>query len=524
LGQIQKGIKINLSDLRVVFFLFTLLAVFGLYHIFRVPLWYDEAITILQLSGIGSPSWGVGLIRVEEFKTLLNSTTTFSNLIQELYYGDVHPPLYYSIALVFKHVLPSDVSYVRIISLVSILLSCYFLMNIQGKKYSALFVLTVCCVFYFSPIIQWAAINARGYSLAILLVSITLSCSVKSISPGLTKTYPSRYILLACIFAGLAFWTHYFTILVTLPLVSAIFLNMMIEKRKIEIFSLLAFLVMISLILPFLAQQIGARPNQMAGFSSMFNEATYLLRYVLTALFEHHQNFIIGISQILIIAFLIATYCVDSFRTESLRAKKVCSLMCFVCLIFFVGLLFLFFVTDKTLKGASTYRYISFVVPLLAFMVAQGVLVLYQWNKITAVFVCAFLIGNTFLSWHDMSIDLMPWKDKRNISFVLQVKDKYEASEVCFMLPKGFGRGHQGKWAILLSSENKMQVMSNNDEYILDTSFIAECSFIYVLSDETKRLNSAVEKFVTLLSKNKNYRLIQNKFDDPNLPAWIFIK
>jgi len=45
-----------------------------------------------------------------------------------------------------------------------------------------------------------------------------------------------------------------------------------------------------------------------------------------------------------------------------------------------------------------------------------------------------------------MSIDLMPWKDKSiDISFVLQVKDKYEASEVCFILPKGFGRGHQGK-------------------------------------------------------------------------------
>ena len=40
----------------------------------------------------------------------------------------------------------------------------------------------------------------------------------------------------------------------------------------------------------------------------------------------------------------------------------------------------------------------------------------------------------------------MPWKDKSiDISFVLQVKDKYEASEVCFILPKGFGRGHQGK-------------------------------------------------------------------------------
>jgi len=84
--------------------------------------------------------------------------------------------------------------------------------------------------------------------------------------------------------------------------------------------------------------------------------------------------------------------------TESLKAKKVCFLMCFVCFSFFVGLLFLFFVTDKTLKGASTYRYISFLVPILAFMVAQGVLVLYKWQKKTAIFVCAFLIGNTFLS------------------------------------------------------------------------------------------------------------------------------
>jgi uncharacterized membrane protein len=492
-----------------------------------VPLWYDEAITLLQLSGIGSPSWGVGLVRVEEFKTLLNSTATFSNLIQGLYYGDVHPPLYYSVALVFKHVLPAHVGYVRIISLVAILLSCYFLMNMQHKKNhanSTLFILTICGVFYFSPIIQWAAINARGYSLAILLVTITLVCSVKSISPGVTKTQPSRYILFACISAGLAFWTHYFTILLTLPLISAILLNMMIEKRKIEIFSLLVLLVMISLMLPFLAQQIGARPDQMAGFSSMFNEATYLLRYVLTALFEHHRNVIIGLSQILIMTFLIATYCVDSFKTKSLKAKKVCFLMCFVCLSFFVGLLFLFFVTDKTLKGASTYRYISFLVPILAFMVAQGVLVLYQWQKKTAIFVCAFLIGNTFLSWHDMAIDLMPWKDKKNISFVLQVKDKYKASEVCFILPRGFGRGHQGKWASLLSSENKMQVISRNDDYILNTKLIAECSFIYVLSDETKQLNSAVEKFVAFLSNNKNYRLIQNNFDDTNLPAWIFVK
>lgn len=524
MGQIQKSIKTSLSDSRVALVLFTLLAVFGLYHIFRVPLWYDEAITILQLSGIGSPSWGVGLVRVEEFKALLNSTATFSNLIQELYYNDVHPPLYYSVAWLFKHVLPVDVGYVRIISLVSILISCYFLMNMQYKKNSALFILTICCVFYFSPIIQWAAINARGYSLAILLVTITLACSVKSISPGVTKTQPSRYILLACISAGLAIWTHYFTILVTLPLISAILLNMMIEKRKVEIFSLLVFSVMISLMVPFLAQQIGARPHQMAGFSSMLNEATYLFRYVLTVLFEHHQNFIIGFSQILIMAFVIVAYCVNSFRTESLKAKKVCLLMCFVCFSFFVGLLFLFFVTDKTLKGVSTYRYISFLVPILAFMVAQGVLVLYQWQKKTVIFVCAFLIGNTFLSWHDMTIDLMPWKDKKNISFVLQVKDKYNASEVCFILPKGFGRGHQGKWISLLSSENKMQVISANNDYILDTSFIAECSFIYVLSDETKQLTPAVEKFVALLSKNKNYRLIQNKFDDSNLPAWIFVK
>jgi hypothetical protein len=69
-----------------------------------------------------------------------------------------------------------------------------------------------------------------------------------------------------------------------------------------------------------------------------------------------------------------------------------------------------------------------------------------------------------------------------------------------------------------------MQVMSTHDDYRLDTNFIAECSFVYVLSDETKLLNSAVENFVALLSNNKNYRHIQNKFDDSNLPAWIFVK
>lgn len=505
----------------IYFFTFVLACIFMLTNAFTIPIWYDEAITLLQLAGHGSYEWPLGLRTVQEQQQVYASASDWAILVQHIYHHDVHPPLYYLFSLLSVKLLGLNLIYIRLISCISILISGAIIIKCFQKEK---LIIPICVVFLFfgSPAIQWASINARDYALTILFVTLAFYSSlicVDSLKNHQVKKSEIHLCLLA-LFSGLAFSSHYFSILVTGPLffISLIYVGKVSYKKGIAPLTIICIFIAINF--PFLLDQMGARPNQMTGFSGIYKELVYLSRTMLTIFYEHHENYLLGSVQILTTALMFIPYLIFNIKHYKKPEFKTFILLHFCILSFVFLLIALFFITDKTLKGTSTIRYMSFLIPVLAITIGKNITQSFKMNKwLGYSFVCLIFI-NIMYTWHDNKLEIAPWKDHALMDFSLKQIELQGESHSCVFIPNGFGRGNPSKWVYTLPANVRIQILKKNEDLPSLSKTALTCSLIIVQDDETSEQTDKIHQFINLLKQNNRYAEINNPYINKNLSTW----
>lgn len=444
----------------------------------NLPPWYDEAITLLQLSNTVPANWPDGLLQVGDLRLAEAEMQSYSGIIQTLITGDVHPPLYYIVSLSFTKLTGLTVFNLRLVSIIATLMAFYLISKYNSHSKAALLLTPI--VFFF-PMMQWTAVNARGYGLAFLLVTMTLLFVYRYLD-----SFKGKYLYLASFCTGLAFLTHYFTIFVTGPLLMAAIIVAFSEKKLRLATLLIAVIICILLMViavPFLIQQLGARPDQYHIFTGFQLELTAVLRHIAELANFKSQFEWLDFFRNAICITLISTL-MGYYLLNYKQISKQLFVTLFSFIMFFVMLVLLFKLTDKTLSTNATQRYMVFVYPCLFFMV---LCFLERFGQLkTALFI--YFSINTLFNWFFIESKPLPWRPEATYSLVNAPNPRKNNDSPCSIVPRGFGRG--GPAVAMYSMENNGRILIIDKECDIQkhAKALATCSSVKIYKDEKKIL------------------------------------
>ncbi|MCA8881577.1 MAG: glycosyltransferase family 39 protein [Rhodobacteraceae bacterium] len=271
-------------------------AVFGGYNIARLTIDFDEAITLLELAGDAAPDWPHGLTTAGSIASAFDGHASLSGLGELLKATDVHPPLYYWTASLWGDIVGQTKTGLRSLSLACILLAAFLLSRI-GAIFGPFAQVAAPIIFLVSPATIFAAINARGYGLALLLLVAMTACALRGIRPsdpdgGEADRGADFAIAAAGAFGGAAFLTHYFTLFATAPALGLMGIFALRRHPVAVIAAAILALLAAFVALPYLAVQIDARPNQYVGFRGLTAELLALFRAFVEQFTEIPQRYI----------------------------------------------------------------------------------------------------------------------------------------------------------------------------------------------------------------------------------------
>lgn len=338
--------------------------------ILALPLWNDEAYTLLEITGNLSldalVAWPQGVVGVEQLMGIFSGLSGMGELAQILRAMDVHPPLYYQVAWAWAWLWGASLEAVRFLSLLCALGAAalwYGTMRRVMGIYALIGLVVVVC----APPFAYAAVNARNYGWVLLLVVIVLVCIHKAWERVRAGHHAHAWLGLAGIVAALALASHYFTALLMGPLLLATALWAGRRGWKGVCVGVAAMAGAVWAIAPFIAVQFGARPAQYNGFTEVLPEVLSLLRAA------SNQFSVLPSPLGTMGVFCITLVLLASLMWATLRSPwSVARVYGIGVLGFFVALFSLFWYTDKTLRIFDAPRYAMFVLPGFAWLLAHA--------------------------------------------------------------------------------------------------------------------------------------------------------
>lgn len=341
----------------------------NLYEASVLPFWYDEGWTLMQITG-GLTAEGIQLpvgtvMESAQARALVEHPGAYSDIADTLYTRDTHPPAYFQAVWAWSQVFGTSLLGIRSFSVLCFTLAVG-LVYLQARRLAGPAALIALALLLASPGAAYSAINARGYGMALLLVAVVLVGTMRAIETPRARVWP----ILAGGAAGLAAMTHYFAIIVLLPIGITVIV-WCIRRRS---WATLAWMLvaaapgLCTAALVWLPQQMDARPNQMHGFSSWPAEMISLLRVFVNQFTLYKVDPLwLGVITTAIAAMLLAAIIVQARRGFHHPAVAI-AFTGFVG--YMVGLVALFWSTDKTLLHFSVPRYSVVMLPCLAVLVA----------------------------------------------------------------------------------------------------------------------------------------------------------
>jgi uncharacterized membrane protein len=344
----------------------------NLYDAATIPFWSDEGWTITLVTGVLDVN---GLIipvgdvaPTESFQALVAQPGPYNRIAASLYTQDTHPPVYFQTLWAWIHLFGISNLGLRSLSLVCMAVTAGLLFW-YGRQRAGAAALVALTFSFTNPGAVYAAVNARGYGLAILLVAVALIGFLQAIK----SERHVQWAALAGAASGLAVITHYFSILTLLPAGLAAFAFMAARRRWMSVgATLLAAAVPSYLALTvWLPQQIGARPKQMRGFDDIGIQALSLFRVFVNQFTRYTlDNIGVAIATTVVAGALLGG--ILAFGRRGWKNPDI-AIPFAGFLGFLLGLLALFWATDKTLFAFSVPRYGTLSMPALALLLVQFV-------------------------------------------------------------------------------------------------------------------------------------------------------
>lgn len=411
-----------------------------------LPPGHDELITMLQMRGHANPSFLPLASIVEQQQIFSGPLADFSDVSPMLLETDVHPPLYYHLALFVSKIGFESLPELRLLSLSMVSLGgaalLYLSWRMSEKRFWAVF---LSAVFLMSsgPVI-YAAINVRNYGLLFLLFSL-MSLGLFYVNKHKGWRHVGVCSALA-VLSVLALWTHYFAALG----VAALFFGWFVfsVRTKFQALSWGLSSVFVALcawpLKDWLDVHLHARDNQYEGFRGGLEFLSMLRIFSEQGAFGGNPEspwnmiLILGVGFGVLGVVLLALMQKTSFFSRQYGT------------VFVMGsalLLGLFWYTDKTLVTLDSSRYalflIVFFVPLLGWSA----------TKIQILLPAIVTIGATSWVMSDIQFDPWGWEN----AFPESVE--YLQDETHLAVFGGSRRGIEG--AILYRAQTGFAAMPN---------------------------------------------------------------
>lgn len=192
-------------------------------------LWYDEGWTLAEITGVLTGEGVVLPHGVSPGSVFGQATATpgaFEGVSSSLYHHDVHPPVYFQALWAWSHVFGTSPLGLRSLSVVSAMGAAWLMFLHTRRRYGSPALLGLAMLLA-SPGAAYAAVNARGYGLALLLCSIAIIAVLRSLEGRRSV----QWALVAGVATGVASITHYFTLLVLGPVCMAGVVYLVVQKR-----------------------------------------------------------------------------------------------------------------------------------------------------------------------------------------------------------------------------------------------------------------------------------------------------
>lgn len=324
----------------------TLVALTAAIHISTRAVWGDEAITLLTLAGHSMPTWTNGRLEFYGFSSL-------QQILSTLTWHDFHPPLYFWLAEVWRHLTGPSLTAARSLSALCVLASMVVTYGIAGgwqMRFRALPAL----LFGFSGVSLMYAATARQYALAELLILLALYCG-------------QRRSLWAGVVAALAVATHYYALLAIAPILAVQCVSAWKSQRRWSLCSALLFSLGVAALVPMLKVQAAARMSHYPTTAPLYREASVLVVGELVAGFPLSSKLWIAvISAALVgVGFILGT-------RRSMAERNLVPLIGF--LFFSLAFLLLEQSSRKALPDNFPIPYyVGFCVPTFVFLISYGV-------------------------------------------------------------------------------------------------------------------------------------------------------
>lgn len=327
----------------IISFIVSCAMVAAVNHLFTTSIWYDEALTLLTVSGHAQTDFTTG---VDPFRP----TANLAKIALELYQQDVHPPLYFWTLALWRMAFGESLEAARALSALFIagtLLLLYRLAREQGMRQPWI----PPAVFAVSGVGLQYAYNARPYAMAAFLI----------ISTFLLAHRRSRWTGI-CGAAAIA--THYFAALCIAPILAVHCWNEWKRNRQWVWATVGSFVIGVAPLLPLLRVHLTARPHQFPGFGPVRNEAYALLKGAMATSLPN--SWLPGWG----FALLTAAGIIFAGIWWCWRQRR--NAATFVYLGFLLGFFLLALATNKSIAKMPDDYYLGIAAPVLALLAGFG--------------------------------------------------------------------------------------------------------------------------------------------------------
>lgn len=353
-----------INERRVVVAVIACAALLAWIHLRTSSIWYDEAITLLTVSGHAQVDWQLGLKQFEP-------TVNLGKILADLRNQDVHPPLYFWALATWRVVFGPSLEVARSFSAVFIIATLVLLFRVarQVGVRPAWFPVAIYAA---SSAGIWYAYDARPYAMATFLIVLTQNLGYRK----------SRW---AGICAAAAFATHYFAVLCVAAVLGFECVSRWKRDSKWVVWTLLSFGLCSAPLLWLLQVHMMARPNQYPEFGFLPHELWALLKGSMQGVMPN--TWLPGWG----LAVIIGAFFVCTGLWSALKMQKWSVPIFYAA--FLCSFLLLAVATHKSIAKMPTAYYLGLAAPWQALLIGYGVKVFPRVTSLLALVVGLGLIA-----------------------------------------------------------------------------------------------------------------------------------
>ena len=356
--------------------------IFG-YYIRHTSIWYDEAITLLTTSGHALPDWSLGM-------QLFEPTPNPVKILVGLFKFDVHPPLYFWIAGLWRFLLGGSLEVTRCLS--------------------ALFILA-------TGLLLYRVAAARQYAIAAFFILLTLDL-------GNRKSRWTGVCASACVA------THYFAALCAAPMLLIFCVWRWKTDRRWAVMGLAWFAILCCPLLAMVSKFINIPPTyRFRGFGPWPGEVAALARGAVAAVAPGSSYSIARKLTVLAFAGFAAAGAWNAVRRKAWVAPAAYAA-------FLGGFFLLAAASHQSVLRMPADYYLGLAAPLLALLLGFGVSALPRTSLVLALLMMVSLLSRqpVIAAMAGLNIDYR--------RMVLRMRS--ECPDCPIVVGAGFGRGVPG--------------------------------------------------------------------------------